>query len=240
MCPGLPAVPQRERSVALKDQAGKPLRPELAFASDSSLLISFDPSTGVAGRRAVGALVALLDGHPFDGFVDLSPAALSLLVRFDPVRRDHDAVAAHLAALLDRLEEAPVRTTRLVTIPVEYGGAAGPDLEDVARIAGLTPDEVIARHAAGTYEVLFLGFSPGFAYLGGLDPRLTCPRLESPRTVVPPGSVGIAGAQTAVYPSATPGGWRLIGRTSLSLFDPGSRPMTLLERGDEVHFAPRT
>jgi KipI family sensor histidine kinase inhibitor len=238
--PGLPAVAQRERSVVLKDRAGKPLRPELVEASDSSLLISFDATLGVDGRRAVGALVALLDGHPFDGFVDLSPAALSVLVRFDPVRQDHDGVAAHVTALLQRLQEAPVRTPRRITIPVEYGGAAGPDLEEVARRTGLTPEEVIARHAAGTYEVLFLGFSPGFAYLGGLDRALHCPRLESPRPAVPAGSVGIAGGQTAVYPSATPGGWRLIGRTSLKLFDPGGRPMTLLERGDEVHFEPRT
>jgi KipI family sensor histidine kinase inhibitor len=200
--------------------------------------VSFDPSSGDEGRRAVGALIALLDARPIPGVVDLSPAALSVLVRFDPVQQDHDSVAAQVTALLGRLEEAPERAPRRITIPVEYGGAAGPDLEDVARLTGLTPDEVIARHAAGIYEVLFLGFSPGFAYLGGLDPALHCPRLERPRTVVPAGSVGIAGEQTAVYPSATPGGWRLIGRTSLTLFDPQREPMTLLDRGDEVRFEP--
>jgi KipI family sensor histidine kinase inhibitor len=168
----------------------------------------------------------------------VSPAALSVLVRFDPLTLDHAGVSAHLTALLERLDEAPVTTPRRVVIPVEYGGDAGPDLEDVARRSGLTPAEVIARHAAATYEVLFLGFSPGFAYLGGLDPALHCPRLERPRPIVPAGSVGIAGGQTAVYPSATPGGWRLIGRTTLALFDPAARPMTRLDRGDEVRFEP--
>jgi KipI family sensor histidine kinase inhibitor len=198
--------------------------------------VSFEPSAGTEGRRAVGALTSLLDAHPVPGVLDLSPADCSVLVRFDPVEQDHEGLSAQVQALVDRLEEAPVHEPRRVTIPVEYGGAGGPDLEDVARRSGLTPDEVIARHAAGIYTVLFLGFSPGFAYLGGLDPGLHCPRLERPRPMVPAGSVGIAGAQTAVYPSATPGGWRIIGRTTLTLFDPKAQPMTLLDRGDEVRF----
>jgi KipI family sensor histidine kinase inhibitor len=202
--------------------------------------VSFEASAPADARRAVGALIALLDARPIPGVVDLSPAALSLLVRFDPVQQDHDSLAARVTALLDRLQEAPVRTPRRIVIPVEYGGAAGPDLEDVARLTGLTPDEVIARHAASAYTVLFLGFSPGFAYLGGLEPALHCPRLERPRPIVPAGSVGIAGEQTAVYPSATPGGWRLIGRTTLRLFDVNAKPMTLLDRGDEVRFEPVT
>ena len=238
MRPRLPHIGEREHSLVLTETTGKQPRAALAEASDSSLLVSFEPSAGPEGRRSVGALVALLDAHPFPGLVDLSPAALSLLIRFDPVRRDHREVSALIETLIDRLGEAPSRTPRRVTIPVEYGGPAGPDLEDVARLTGLSPDDVIARHAAATYEVLFLGFSPGFAYLGGLEPALHCPRLERPRPIVPAGSVGIAGEQTAVYPSATPGGWRLIGRTSLRLFDPAAHPMALLDRGDEVRFEP--
>lgn len=236
MRPGFPAAPERERPVLLREP--KLPRPTLVEASDSSLLVSFPPSTGAEGRRAVGALTALLDAHPVPGVVDLSPAAQSLLLRFDPLEQEHAGLATQVTAFLERLDQAPVRESRRITIPVEYGGSAGPDLEDVARLTGLTPEEVVARHAAGLYEVLFLGFSPGFAYLGGLDEALHCPRLQRPRTVVPAGSVGIAGGQTAVYPSATPGGWRLVGRTTLTLFDPAAQPMTLLDRGDAVRFEP--
>jgi len=125
-----------------------------------------------------------------------------------------------------------------VTIPVRYGGEAGPDLEDVARRTGLEPRQVIERHAGAVYQVRFLGFTPGFAYLGPLDPSLVCPRLESPRRSVPAGSVAIAADQTAVYPASTPGGWRLIGRTGAVLFDPARDPMSLLAIGDRVRFEP--
>jgi KipI family sensor histidine kinase inhibitor len=170
--------------------------------------------------------------------VDLSPGDGSLLVRFDPERLDPAAVATHVRALLERDSRVPGPPTRLVTIPVRYGGADGPDLEDVARRTGLSPDEVIARHAAAVYEVRFLGFTPGFAYLGPLDPALVCPRLESPRRAVPAGSLAIAADQTAVYPTSTPGGWRLIGRTDRVMFDPARDPMSLLAIGDQVRFEP--
>ena len=144
----------------------------------------------------------------------------------------------HVEALLARLHDSPDPPARQATIPVRYGGEDGPDLEDVARLVGLSPDDVVRRHAAATYEVRFLGFTPGFAYLGPLDPSLVCPRLERPRRAVPAGSVGIAADQTAVYPSSTPGGWRLIGRTDTRLFDPGREPMSLLAIGDTVRFVP--
>jgi KipI family sensor histidine kinase inhibitor len=170
--------------------------------------------------------------------IDLSPGDGSLLVRFDPDRLDPEAVAAHVGELLDRKDDRPEPPPRRVTIPVRYGGEAGPDLEDVARLTGLTPGEVIARHAAATYEVRFLGFTPGFAYLGPLDPSLVCPRLDRPRRSVPAGSVAIAADQTAVYPASTPGGWRLLGRTESVLFDPARDPMSLLALGDLVRFEP--
>jgi KipI family sensor histidine kinase inhibitor len=141
---------------------------------------------------------------------------------------------------LARTDDLPENPPRLVTIPVRYGGPDGPDLDDVARLTGLPPDEVIARHAGLTYEVRFLGFTPGFAYLGPLDPRLVCPRLDRPRRSVPAGSVAIAADQTAVYPASTPGGWRLLGRTERVLFDPSRDPMSLLTIGDRVRFEPLT
>lgn len=169
---------------------------------------------------------------------DLSPGDGSLLVRFDPERLEPGTVAEHVRALLLRWSETPDPPARLVTIPVRYGGADGPDLEEVARRTGLSSREVIARHAAATYDVRFLGFTPGFAYLGPLDPTLVCPRLDRPRRAVPAGSVAIAADQTAVYPTSTPGGWRLIGRTGLVMFDPERDPMSLLAIGDRVRFEP--
>ena len=125
---------------------------------------------------------------------------------------------------------------RSVEIPVRYGGEDGPDLAALATHAGLGEDDVIARHCAVEYRVAMLGFSPGFPYLLGLDPRLAMPRLDTPRTRVPAGSVGIGGAQTGIYPQAGPGGWRIIGRTTLALFDPLHDPPTLLAPGDRVRF----
>ncbi|SIQ00059.1 sensor histidine kinase inhibitor, KipI family [Aeromonas sp. RU39B] len=134
-------------------------------------------------------------------------------------------------------------TAREVLIPVIYGGDAGPDLADVARHTGLTEREVVARHSGASYVVYFLGFLPGFPYMGGLPPELTTPRRAEPRVAVPAGAVGIGGSQTGIYPLASPGGWQLIGRTPLPLFNPaetatGSGP-TLLRPGDRVRFVPQ-
>jgi KipI family sensor histidine kinase inhibitor len=120
--------------------------------------------------------------------------------------------------------------------PVTYGGKHGPDLGDVAKHGGLSVDEVVRRHTQAEYVVYFIGFQPGFAYLGGLDASLHTPRRAAPRVAVPAGSVGIGGAQTGIYPLATPGGWQLIGHTALPLFDPQAEPPTLLAPGDRVRF----
>ena len=189
-------------------------------------------------RAASRRLLRLFDAAPREGLLDLSPGDGSILVRFDPERLDHDAVEIHVERLIERLDDAVEPPPRQVTIPVRYGGEAGPDLEDVARRTGLSADEVVRRHAGGIYEVRFLGFTPGFAYLGPLDPALVCSRLDRPRRSVPAGSVAIAADQTAVYPSATPGGWRLIGRTGTRMFDPEREPMSVLAIGDLVRFEP--
>ena len=143
-------------------------------------------------------------------------------------------------ALWEGLEAGagPSRSARVVRVPVCYGGAHGPDLEFVAAHAGLTTDEVVALHSAVAYLVYMLGFTPGFAYLGGMTERIAAPRLDSPRTRIPAGSVGIAGAQTGIYPIESPGGWRLIGRTPLRLFDPRSERPFLLAAGDRARFVP--
>lgn len=128
---------------------------------------------------------------------------------------------------------------RDIDIPVVYGGEQGPDLAHVAQHSGMTPQQVVECHVAGRYLVYFIGFQPGFAYLGGLDERLHTPRRAEPRLQVPAGSVGIGGRQTGIYPLATPGGWQLIGRTPLALFNPRAATPTLLQPGDRVRFVPQ-
>lgn len=206
---------------------------------DGALLVEFAPEATRAVvpevNRRVRALAAVLDADPPPGLLDLIPAYHTLLVVYDPLAITYDALLRRLSALAasSRYAEAPARR---VTIPVVYGGEFGPDLAAVAAYRGLSADEVVARHTAGQYLVYFLGFSPGFPYLGGLDPTLATPRLAEPRVRVPAGSVGIAGTQTGVYPEATPGGWQLIGRTPLRLYDAAAAEAFLLRAGDELRF----
>jgi KipI family sensor histidine kinase inhibitor len=213
-------------------------RPSLVEASDRSLLVVLGDRSDAGTHARVRRLLLRLDAAPPGGVVDLSPAYASILVRFDPLRTDHAALRAALAARLDDLDREPLPEPRLVTLPVCYGGEFGPDLDDVARHASISPDDAVALHASVTYEVHFLGFTPGFAYMGTVPEAIACPRLDRPRRVVPAGSVGIAGAQTGVYPCPTPGGWRLIGRTPAVMFDAAATPMSRLQIGDRVRFEP--
>jgi 5-oxoprolinase (ATP-hydrolysing) subunit B len=153
-----------------------------------------------------------------------------------------DLAAPHLESLLESLQAGWSRSnamaypSRRIEIPVRYGGPEGPDLDEVARQSGLPREEVVRLHQSGEYTVFFLGFQPGFAYLGGMDRRLATARRKEPRLAVPAGSLAIGGEQTGIYPSASPGGWQLIGRTSVALFDPARDPPSLLLPGDSVRF----
>ena len=207
-------------------------------ASDHSLLVRLGQEISLEHHRQVVRLLRLLQESAIPGVRDLSPAYSSILIRFHPLELTHAEVEARLRELWPKLESVELPEPKRVEIPVSYGGEFGPDIEDVARHCGLSVAEVIALHSGAEYRVYFLGFSPGFAYLGGLAEALATPRLAKPRREVPAGSVGIAGQQTGVYPLATPGGWRLIGRTSLRLFEAGREPMSLLEIGDLVRFVP--
>lgn len=174
--------------------------------------------------------------------LEVVPTYRSLLVVHDPLRVPRRRLTAALSALVSELpaQVDPEQGGRLVHLPVCYGGAFGPDLEDVARQAGLPPGEVVHVHSSATYLVYMLGFTPGFPYLGGMPARIATPRLETPRTRIPAGSIGIGGAQTGIYPVESPGGWRLIGRTPVRLFDPGARSPFLLAAGDRIRFVPVT
>ncbi len=212
--------------------------PRLVSASDTALLAVLAAEPSESATAAVLALREALAASPPSGLVDLRPAYTSLLVVFDPRVISHGELGRAVTPLLPPPGLALVPAGRTVEIPVCYEEENGPDLADVARGAGLTTEEAAALHAGASYRVAFLGFSPGFAYLLGLPPRLATPRLPAPRLRVPAGSVGIAGGQTGLYPRATPGGWRLVGRTPVSLFDPGRESPSLLLPGDAVRFVP--
>ena len=207
-------------------------------ASDQSLLVYFGQEITIETNRRVAQLLWLLEMEPVPGIRNLHPAYCSLLIKFDPLKWAHEDLQAVLQSYVDRLEEVRLPEPRQVEIPVCYGGELGPDLNDVAALHGMTPAQVIELHASAVYQVYFLGFTPGFAYLGGLPDALITPRLNTPRRKVPAGSVGIAGKQSGVYPFATPGGWRLLGRTPLTMFQQDRDDMSLLSIGDQVRFAP--
>jgi inhibitor of KinA len=207
-------------------------------ASDHSLLIYFGDRISVEINDRLRKLLQLLESDPIAGIRNLHPAYSSLLVKFDASRLTHADLQTRLARHLDRLDEVPLPSPRQVEIPVCYGGTHGPDLDEVAVSHGISAAKVIELHSSATYLVYFLGFVPGFAYLGELPPELASPRLATPRPRVPKGSVGIAGTQTGVYPFATPGGWRLIGRTPLAMFQPEESGLSRLIIGDKVHFRP--
>ncbi|MGH9740942.1 MAG: 5-oxoprolinase subunit PxpB [Candidatus Acidiferrum sp.] len=221
-------------------------------ASDQSLLVYFDHSAKRSGandsrpqyqftietHHRVRRLLRLLELEPIAGVRNLHPAYSSVLIKFDAFRLRHEQLEEILRSYIQRMEQLMLPEPRLVEIPVCYGGDHGPDLNDVAKLRGLTPEKVIALHGSQTFIVYFLGFVPGFAYLGKLPEELATPRLATPRRSVPAGSVGIAGSQTGVYPISTPGGWRLLGRTPLSMFRPQRSEMSLLSIGDRVRFVP--
>ncbi len=205
-------------------------------ASDHSLLITAGDSISEATHRDVVRLFELLRELP--AVRNLHPAYASILISYDPLRRDAADLEREVRERAARIGEVPLPQPRTVEIPVRYGGEFGPDLGDVAAHCGLSPEEVIALHSGTDYLVYFLGFSPGFPYLGGMPQQIAAPRLGTPRRQVPAGSVAIGGSQTGVYPVASPGGWRIIGRTPLKLFDPAQDPPALLRMGDHVRFVP--
>jgi inhibitor of KinA len=207
-------------------------------ASDQSLLVYFGQEITLAAHQRVRMLLHRLERNPILGVRNLNPAYCSILVTFDALKLNHASLQEILRSHLDRLDAAEVPEPRELQIPTCYGGEFGPDLNDVAALHGLTTAQVIELHASVTYVVYFLGFVPGFAYLGEVPKALATPRVDIPRRTTPVGSVGIAGRQTGVYPFATPGGWRLIGRTPIEMFRRHSEDMTFLCIGDRVRFIP--
>lgn len=221
-------------------------------ASDQALIVYFDPPAMTKRTKApplqnqiamesheqVRRLLRLMELEPITGVRNLHPAYSSILIKFDAIKLCHEELEQILRGYLERMEKVALPAPRSVEIPVCYGGEYGPDLKDVTELRGVTTAQAIELHSSTEYVVYFLGFAPGFAYLGELPKALVTPRLATPRRSVPAGSVGIAGSQTGVYPIATPGGWRLLGRTPLKMFQPARAEMSLLSIGDRVRFVP--
>jgi KipI family sensor histidine kinase inhibitor len=198
---------------------------------DRALLCSLPPPATLPQQQRIWALATL--ASEWEEVSEVVPGMNNLtLITKRPVI-DLDTLSQRVLKSWPKLGST-ASEGRMVEIPVVYGGSAGPDLDNVARHTGLSTREVIERHSNAEYVVYFLGFLPGFAYMGGLDASLATPRHTTPRVSIPAGSVGIGGEQTGIYPMASPGGWQLIGRTALQLFDPSQQPPTLLRPGDRV------
>jgi inhibitor of KinA len=205
-------------------------------AGDSAVIVEFeeriDPGINARAIACAGAIQAA----QLPGVRDVVPTYRSVAIYFDPLRTDHEALLARLEEEAGQRGPAAAVESETVRIPVCYGGELGPDLQGVASFARMSESDVVRTHAAATYRVFMLGFVPGFAYLGTVDPRIAMPRHPAPRVRVPVGSVGIAGVQTGVYSAETPGGWQLIGRTLVKPFDPSRADPFLMKAGDAVQF----
>ncbi|MFP4391967.1 MAG: 5-oxoprolinase subunit PxpB [Desulfohalobiaceae bacterium] len=217
------------------------IEPSLRYCADWGLLVHFgdriDPEQN-AWTRLVARRIAQMS---MPGILEVVPAYASILIIYDPLQLDPDSLQQNVLTCCQGQYpgDALQAEDRTVSIPVCYQGQHAPDLQEVARVHNLSVQEVIAIHCEPEYLIYMLGFAPGFPYLGGLDQRLHTPRLDTPRELVPAGSVGIAGSQTGIYPLASPGGWRIIGRTPLRLFAPEqSPPVPYYAPGDKLKFYP--
>ena len=205
-------------------------------AGESCLVVELGDRIDIALNLQVRTLCQAVERAGIAGIQEVVPTYRSLAIYYDPLATERDVLKDQIIGLLSSSGGEDGPRPKLVEIPAVYGGEYGPDLEFVGHHTGLTQDEVIRLHTEPLYHAYMLGFTAGFAYLGGLSERLSVPRLPTPRLKVPAGSVGIAGTQTGVYPVESPGGWRIIGRTSLRLFDATSQVPTPISPGDKVRF----
>ncbi len=201
---------------------------------DKAIIVDFSDESDERSGDEVESLCVFLNDSRVEGIVDWIPSYHSLTVIYDPMVTS----PALILEILKNFSESPVcsKNPKIVEIPVIYGGEYGPDIESVAKINDLTVEEVVKIHSSAKYKIEMIGFLPGFPYLSGMSSRIKAPRLERPRTHVPAGSVGIAGDRSGIYPLDSPGGWQIIGRTPLKLFDPERKPSILFDTGDIIKF----
>jgi len=207
-------------------------------AGDKALVIEFGDSISPEVNKKVRNMFVTIEKSKLDEILEMVPTYRSLLVYHDPLKAKFYELCKKLREFEEKLSDVDLEPARVVEIPTIYGGEYGPDIEFVASYNNLSVDEIIEIHSSRNYLVYMLGFTPGFPYLGGMSEEIATPRLKNPRTKIPAGSVGIAGKQTGIYPIDSPGGWQLIGRTPVKLFDPFAEPPVLLNSGDYVRFVP--
>ncbi|MES2830339.1 MAG: 5-oxoprolinase subunit PxpB [Bacteroidota bacterium] len=205
---------------------------------DAAVVIQFGDIIDPVVNLKIKAICEWLDEYTFEGFIEYVPAYTTIIIYYQPWIVDYQELEGMIDEMLEGIAEEAIQVTRnLVEIPVFYGGDYGPDLEFVAAHNSIATEKVIELHTTAEYLVYMIGFAPGFAYMGGMSEQIAAPRMESPRAVISAGSVGIAGMQTGIYPIETPGGWRLIGRTPLVLFNAHRSSPSLLKAGDVVKFS---
>lgn len=213
-------------------------RPRFLLAGDNALVVELGDEISTDINRRVRDLSLAIENANLPGVFDYLPTYRSVLVYYDPTATSLDDLESAIEKLGGGSVTKKLDKPKVIHLPTLYGGEYGEDIDFVAENAGLSVEEVISIHSGTNYLVYMMGFSPGFAYLGGLSEKLVTPRLPSPRIEIPAGSVGIAETQTGVYPISSPGGWRLIGRTPVRLFDPMREPPVLVSAGDYVRFTP--
>lgn len=211
-------------------------KPRFLLAGDRGLLVEFGASIDPEINQKVRQIFLSLEKMPIEGVTEVIPTYRSILIFYDSFQSDPERLKKQILDRENKLDKWEIPLPETIGIQVAYGDDFGPDLEFVAQHNNLTPEEVIQIHTSGTYLIYMLGFTPGFPFLGGLSEKIFTPRLEKPRQLVPAGSVGIANNQTGIYPIDSPGGWQIIGKTPIKLYDPTGSPPILLKAGNYLKF----